>query len=138
MAYSRIFGILDLELTRHVAFCFSIAENLDRPGSSTVRPNERFRFEVWAINNSEIPLKTVQGEVRSTSLTEFPTTGFRITDLHPHQREPIATIEGRVIRNPGKGCLLFHQIGVVTASLSPDLSRYRVEKSRPLTYVKSA
>lgn len=138
MAYSRIFGILDRELTQHLAFSFSIAENLTAPGSTTLRANDCFRFTVWAANNSGIPLKSVEGTIRPTGLADFNPTDFVIQHLSPKKRKHIASIDARVTRLLHKDVVRFSRIGVVTVAVSADLSRFRLEKSRPLTYIKSA
>jgi hypothetical protein len=138
MAYSRIFGILDRELTQHLAFAFSIAENLTAPGSTTLRANDSFRFTVWATNNSGIPLKAVEGSIRPTGLADFSPTDFTIQHLSPKKRKHIATIDARVTRLMHKDVVRFSRIGIVTVAVSADLSRYRLEKSQPLTYIKSA
>jgi hypothetical protein len=136
---SRIFGILDMELSRRLSFCFSIDENLTRPGSTTIRRKDRFRFSVWVRNDSAIPLRNVRGTIHPTALASFESTCFEIAELPPACRRRLASgIEAEIIRGGAKGCVRFHLIGEVTVSTSADLSRFRFEKSRPLTYVQSA
>ena len=138
MTYSRVFGILDLELNQHLSFAFSIQENVTRPGSSWVRPGDRFYFLVWAINNSAIPLKSLQGTVNQTTFTQFETASFVLSQLGPNKRKRVAFIEATAVARFGKSGLRVDQIGRVQASSSVDLSRFRIETSGSLTYIKSA
>jgi len=138
MAYSRVFGILDLELNRHLSFAFSIEENLTRPGSTWVRPGDRFRFRVWAINDSAIPLKSLNGTVSPTNFTHFDKTTFVLPQLAPKRRKLVGSIEATVVPRFGRSELRVDQIGRVRATSSVDLSRFRIETSGALTFIKSA
>ena len=136
---SRIFGILEMELSQQLSFCFSIDENLSRPGSTTIRRQDRFLFSVWVRNDSAIPLRNVRGTIHPTPLASFDPTTFEIAELPPAGRRKLASgILAEIIRAGAKGCVRFHLIGHVTVSTTADLSQFRFEKSRPLTYVQSA
>lgn len=138
MAHTRILGILGLELAQHLSFSFSIEENLTDPACTTIRTNDHFRFKVWITNKSAIPLKTLQGTIAPSSLADFTTTPFQLESLGPKKRRLIATLEGRVVSLPKRSVVRFNQIGAVNVSVSADLSRFRLEKSSPLTYLHSA
>lgn len=138
MAYSRIFGVLDLELSQHLVFSFSIAEHLTRPGSTTIRPKDAFRFGVWVENKSAIPLRALTGIIRPTLLAEFPETRFELAQLNPDRLRCLANIEAQAQIACWKGCVPFDQIGMVEVTAIPDLSRFRIEKLKPLKYKKSA
>ncbi len=138
MTYSRIYGILDLELSQHLTFSFSIDENLTTPGRLMVHAGDQFRFFVWVTNNSAIPLRDLEGVVTHSSLAKFPETGFSVDRLAPGKRKKIATIEGQIVRLPRRSIVRFNQIGLVHVEVQPDLSRYRLEKSRPLTFLQIA
>lgn len=138
MAYSRVFGILDLELSQHLSFSFTVAENLTSPELATVRANDRFRFHVWVENRSAIPLRSVDGTVHPTLFANFEPCRFHLPQLNPGKRRRVATIEGKVTRVAEGEPVRFHQLGRVQVAASPDLSHLRVERSTPLVYVKSA
>ena len=138
MAYSRIFGILDLELSQYLLLSFTIEEHLTRPGSTTILPKDRFRFGVLVENNSAIPLRNIEGIVRPTALAQFPETRFDIAQLAPERKRTVCTLEALASAPCWKGCLPFDQIGTVELTAIPDLSLYRIEKLKPLKYRRSA
>jgi hypothetical protein len=138
MAYSRVFGILDLEISQHLSFSFTVAENLTSPGLATVRANDRFRFHVWVENRSAIPLKLIEGTVQPTLFADFEPCRFLLPQLNPGKRRRVATIEGKVARVAEGEPVRFHQLGRVQVAASPDLSHVRLERSSPLVYVKTA
>jgi len=131
---SRLMGVLDHELSRHLAFDYSISEIMTRPGSTLVQPKDRFRFSVWAVNNSGIGLADLRGMIGPTTLARFTPAPFELARLRPGERRLIATIEAEIVGNPGRRFVRLSMIGSVRVSACADLSEYRISKSTPLTY----
>jgi len=131
---SRIFGVLDYEVGRDLGFSFTISENLTRPGSTTLRPKDRFRFSVWVTNDSAMVLRWLRGLVEPTALAGFTPQPFAVPRLLPGERLRIATIEARIAPCPGGRIVRLDRIGDVSVSTTADVSAYRFRTSKPLSY----
>lgn len=135
---ARLFNVLDAELSKALAFSFTISENLTRPGSTSVRAKDRFRFTVWATNHASIDLKWLRGMIEPTAVARFVPLPFSLARLRPQERALLGTVEAEIVPTRGTGFIELKLIGSVRATTSPDLSRFRIRKSQPLTYVRSA
>jgi hypothetical protein len=100
-----------------------------------IRPGDRFRLAVWAVNRSDITLAWMRGTISPTGSAAFTPLPFSVPRLAPGKRRQIGTLDARALKKPGVRIVRLDTVGAVTVSISPDFSACRVRKNKPLVLV---
>lgn len=135
---SELQRLVERELAQGLRYTFEVVANLSRPDAEKIQIFDRFRFVVIATNTSVIPVRELRGVVARTDLTEFAPVSVELDRLDNGASRTIATIETRIVREPGE-TFLREQIGVISASAFADLSAIEfTEWDKPIVPSRAA
>lgn len=128
MSYgSRILGVLETELSRHLNF--TLCDSSGRPLSQvkSLSRQDVFEFAIWLRNDTSFPVKGVHGTISPTRFVKFSSVEFHVPSIEPHDSFTVATIRGVVLERPARGSLLDH-LATVSMSAAADLSSVVIQE----------
>ena len=118
---SRIFGMLELELSKHLSFSFCGSNGEPLVECKALRVQDGFEFTIWARNDTGFPFKGIRGTIAPTQYARFASVDFNVPVLEALESVPLATIQGVILALPPGRTVLDH-IATVSISAAADLS----------------
>jgi len=118
---SRIFGMLEMELSKHLTFTICGANGEPLADCKRLRVQDGFDLTLWVRNDTGFPFRGIRGTVSPSVYTRFKPVDFHVGTLEAQESVPLVRIQGLVTALPPRVSLLDH-IATVSVSASADLS----------------
>lgn len=134
---SRIFGMIEMELSRQLSFTLTLQETGRRLGVDPrgIRVGDTVRFKVTARNDADFKIRSIRGGISPTRFIDFEPLNFLIAELQPGSGVVVATIDAHVLGLPQRGQLV-DQFASISLSAGADLSNFIFQEwEKPVTYV---
>ena len=120
---SRIFGMIEMELSKQLSFTLTLQET-DRvlgTDSRRIRLGDTIRFTVTGRNDADFTIRSIRGGVAPSRFVRFRPVNFGVAELRPGRTVVVATIEALVVALPERG-MLTDQVAKISLSAGADLS----------------
>lgn len=131
---SRLLGMLELELSRQLAFSFALrgaGNDTPRPGS--IRLQDMLELEIQVRNDAEFPFRALRGTIAPTSFAKFRPVDFEIPRLEPLETRSLGVVRVMVVGLPPTGRVV-DQLATLAIGASADLSQIVFQEwDRPLS-----
>jgi len=137
---SRIFGMIEMEMSRRLSFTLNLKETGQRLGvdARRIRPGDEIRFEVTARNDADFKIRSIRGALAPSRFVRFRPAHFLVAELLPGTQAVVATVDAQVMALPERGQLV-DQLASISLSAGADLSNLVFQEwEKPLVYVARA
>jgi hypothetical protein len=133
---SRIFGMIEMELSKQLSFTLTLKETDHALGADPrrVRIGDTIRFTVTGRNDAEFRLRSIRGGITPCKYVQFRPTNFVITEMPGGSTALVATIDALVLAIPERGNLM-DQVATISLSAGADLSNLVFQEwEKPVNY----